>query len=70
MIKVTATYIGKDFSMGFRTNREYKLMLHNGLSSRVIIETIVIRDGDFDMTLPYESFVSFLKNWKDVSLIK
>lgn len=55
---VEATFVGKDGSMGYRTNRDYRLKVDGNR----------VRDIDHTgLTTPYESLEAFFSNWVDVS---
>lgn len=60
MKKITATFIGRDGSMGYETNKRYKLRMRS-LHGMIYIS----RDKGVSW-LGYGTVISFLDNWDDV----
>lgn len=61
MIKIKATFIGKNGSMGFYTNKEYNLTIHNCKGYFTIF------NDDGKGYCQYNSIISFLDNWKNIN---
>jgi hypothetical protein len=59
MIKIEATFIGKD-SLGYKHGQPYKLQLGEDKS------TVICRE-DGSGSCSYESLSSFMKNWNNIS---
>lgn len=61
-IQITAIFRGKDGSVGFRKNTEYKLTM-------VLFDTpaVTIIENDTKNEVGYTSIVPFLKNWSHVT---
>ena len=65
MIKVTAVFIGKNESCGYITNTTYILVVKQLDEGKVEINA----HHRPETTVIYGSVISFLNNWKDVSII-
>lgn len=61
-VKVKAIFKGLDGSCGYKTNREYTLVISHKTKGHIQIE-------DDDGWCEYGSMVSFLENWDNIRLI-
>ncbi len=60
MIKLTATFIGLNNSMGFKNGKNYDCILtHQVLNSNIKI----VSELQPELVCEYQSFESFTKNW-------
>lgn len=59
-LKVCATYIGDDRSMGFKNGRRYRIFISKGNGHR----TVVVRTEEGLLRCPYYSMMSMLQYWK------
>lgn len=57
---ITATFKGKDGSMGFRTGISYQLIVIKLLKGRFAVY-------NSSKSCVYESIISFLNNWEKIS---
>lgn len=60
---VTAVFIGKDNSMGFRTGREYQIKILKRVHNNVVIRYQ-------NNIIPYSNIITFLKNWTEINSLK
>lgn len=64
--EVTARFVGADGSMGFTHGKLYKFVIQNDWKARIVIHHINFLDEK--VTVPYSGIVTFLNNWKEISL--
>jgi len=71
---VEAKFVGEDWSMGYRTNKKYKLYIHRfNFFERLVVGTdMAITPVSQEVgipgyrTVPYKTIETFLQNWSNV----
>lgn len=63
ILKITATFIGKNGSLGYETGKEYELTVPS--SKQIVVYREELGKGH----CVYESLAAFLKNWKNIKTL-
>lgn len=63
---IKATFVGKD-SLGYKSGHSYLLILQE---SRVYNHVWIQRKDDLGGLCEYGSFIAFLNNWENLTVIK
>jgi len=61
MRQITATFIGKDGSCGYRYWASYKLLIDVSLNGNIRISCI-----DHSQVCEYSNIIAFLNNWSNI----
>lgn len=64
MKTIKAIFKGADNSLGYKTDKEYTLIIHHKIDSFILIE-----DVKGSRRCEYSSILTFLDNWDDIRLV-
>jgi hypothetical protein len=69
---ITATFMGRDGSLGYRYGADYVLIVYPNPApwTALAIGLRTVQEGNPSGYCPYATFETFLQNWMNVTLVK